>query len=133
MAMVTIVALALGGVRWGSEMKRRRDSYLQEAAKYNSAASTVDFIFRQVPANTKVGMAIVDEKSGGASYEHRRGFPGLNHRELAERFRPHAEAYKRIELAYRRVANLPWMAPPVFDLPPPFYYYVGTDEVTKSQ
>jgi hypothetical protein len=134
LALVAIVAVTLGGVRWGLEMKRRRDSYLWEAFRYSCKASMVDDLFRQVPPNVRVAQVVCDEPSnGGASYEHRPNFPGLNREQLEERYRPHAEIYKRIELAYRRVANFPWMPPPVFDLPPPFYYYVGTDEGTKSR
>jgi hypothetical protein len=127
MAMVTIVALTLGGVRWGSEMKQRRDKYLQEALYFGHAASAVESIFWQVPPNTKVAAATCDEKSQGASYEYRPGFPGLNREELAEKYRFHAEGYKRIELAYRWAANFPWVPPPVFELPPRFCYYAGVD------
>jgi hypothetical protein len=134
MALSALVALTLGGVRWGLEMKKRREDYLWEAFKYNSSATLVDTIFRQVPPNVKVAGVLSNEiGSVGASYEHRPGFPGLNREQLDKMYLPHAEIYKRIELAYRRVANFPWMPPPVFELPPPFYYYVGSTEAAGSR
>jgi hypothetical protein len=111
MIFVVIVAVLLGGLRWGIRLRQRRDDALREAARHRHAAAFYQNWIVVYPN------FVAHLKKDGYRGDIRRDFP------TPEDHRTRRDQHLVLERKYRQAAARPWL--PIEPDPPSLDTYVA--------